>query len=270
MNFSEVQIERYSRNILLPQVGLEGQEKLLNSKVLIIGTGGLGSPVAMYLAAAGVGTIGLVDGDVVDISNLQRQVIHNTENVGKPKVKSGKETINKLNPDVKVITYNTILTSENIIKIIQDKDYDFIIDATDNFETKFLINDACVLVEKPLCTAGVIQFEGQLTTYIPNNGTPCFRCIFQSTPPSGLIPNCSEVGVIGAAAGVIGNLQALEAIKYLLGVKENLAGYLLTFNAITMEFRKIQIRKNTKCDVCGENPTIKTLVDYEKHSSSLK
>lgn len=269
MNFSEEQIQRYSRNIILSQVGVEGQEKLLNSKVLIIGAGGLGAPVAMYLAAAGVGTIGLVDGDVIDLSNLQRQVIHQTEDVGKTKVQSGKETINKINPDVKVITYNTIVASENIMEIIKDEDYDFIVDGTDNFPTKFLINDACVLAKKPLSTAGIIQFEGQLTTYIPDNDTPCFRCIFQSPPPNGSIPTCCEAGVIGAMAGVIGNLQALEVLKYLLGIKENLAGYLLTFDAITMEFRKIQIRKNSKCGVCGEDPIIKTLVDYERTSCSL-
>ncbi|AJA46551.1 putative adenylyltransferase/sulfurtransferase MoeZ [Clostridium pasteurianum DSM 525 = ATCC 6013] len=269
MEFSEEQIQRYSRNIILSQVGAEGQEKLLNSKVLIMGAGGLGSPVAMYLASAGVGTIGLVDGDVVDLSNLQRQIIHSAEDVGRAKVQSAKESINKVNPDINVITYNTILSSENIMQIIEDQDYDFIIDATDNFPTKFLINDACVLAKKPLCSAGVIEFHGQLTTYIPDNDTPCFRCIFQSPPPAGTIPTCCEAGVLGAVVGVIGNLQALEALKYLLEIEENLAGYLLTFDGITMEFRKIQIGKNSKCGVCGDKPEIKDLIDYERSYCNL-
>lgn len=269
MEFSEEQIQRYSRNVILSQVGAEGQEKLLNSKVLIIGAGGLGSPVAMYLASAGVGTIGLVDGDVVDLSNLQRQIIHSTEDVGRAKVQSAKESINKMNPDINVITYNIILSSDNIIKIIENQDYDFIIDATDNFPTKFLINDACVLAKKPFCSAGVIEFHGQLTTYIPNNGTPCFRCIFQSPPPAGTIPTCCEAGVLGAVVGVIGNLQAVEALKYLLGIKGSLAGYLLTFDAITMEFRKIQISRNNKCGICGEKPEIEDLIDYERIHCNL-
>lgn len=268
MEFSEEQIERYSRHIILSEVGVEGQEKLLNSKVLVIGTGGLGAPAAMYLAASGIGTIGLVDGDVVDLSNLQRQIIHQTKDVGKPKVQSGKETINEMNPDVEVITYNEIVTSQNILDII--KNYDFIIDGTDNFAAKFLINDACVLAKKPFSHAGIIRFQGQLTTYIPDNGTPCYRCIFQSPPPTGVVPTCREAGVIGAMGGIIGTLQALEAIKYILGVGETLAGYLLTFDAIKMEFRKIKVSKNKKCGVCGDNPTIKTLIDYENPSCDLK
>ena len=269
MDFREDQIERYSRHIILSEVGVEGQEKLLNSKVLVIGTGGLGAPAAMYLAAAGIGTIGLVDGDVVDLSNLQRQIIHQTKDVGKLKTESGRETINDINPDVKVITYNEFVTSENILDIIKDQDYDFIIDGTDNFAAKFLINDACVLAKKPFSHAGIIRFQGQLTTFIPDNGTPCYRCIFQTPPPAGAVPTCREAGVLGVMGGVIGSLQATEALKYILGLGETLAGYLLTYNALTMEFKKIKINHNKKCRVCGDHPTIKTLIDYEIPSCDL-
>jgi len=269
LDFREDQIERYSRHIILSEVGVEGQEKLLNSKVLVIGTGGLGAPAAMYLAAAGIGTIGLVDGDVVDLSNLQRQIIHQTKDVGKLKTESGRETINDINPDVKVITYNEFVTSENILDIIKDQDYDFIIDGTDNFAAKFLINDACVLAKKPFSHAGIIRFQGQLTTFIPDNGTPCYRCIFQTPPPAGAVPTCREAGVLGVMGGVIGSLQATEALKYILGLGETLAGYLLTYNALTMEFKKIKINHNKKCGVCGDHPTIKTLIDYEIPSCDL-
>lgn len=270
MDFSEDQIERYSRHIILSEVGVEGQEELLNSKVLVIGTGGLGAPAAMYLAAAGIGTIGLVDGDVVDLSNLQRQIIHQTKDVGKPKVQSGMETINELNPDVNVVTYNELVDSSNILDIIKDKDYDFIIDGTDNFPSKFLINDACVLAKKPFSHGGIIRFQGQLTTYIPDNGTPCYRCIFQSPPPAGVVPTCREAGVLGVMGGVVGTLQATEALKYLLGLGDNLAGYLLTYNALTMNFRKIKVSKNKKCGICSENPKIKNLIDYEQAACDLK
>jgi molybdopterin/thiamine biosynthesis adenylyltransferase len=269
VNFNDQQIERYSRHIILSEVGAEGQEKLLNSKVLVIGTGGLGAPAAMFLAAAGIGTIGLVDGDVVELSNLQRQIIHQTKDVGKPKVLSGKETINEMNPDVNVITYNTWVDSSNILDIIKDQDYDFIIDGTDNFAAKFLINDACVLAKKPFSHAGIIQFSGQLTTYIPDNNTPCYRCIFKEPPPQGAVPTCSEAGVLGVMGGVVGTLQATEAIKYILGIGESLAGYLLTYDALEMEFRKIEIKHNKKCGVCGEEPYIKELIDHEKPACSL-
>jgi len=269
LDFSEEQIERYSRHILLSEVGVEGQEKLLNSKVLIIGTGGLGAPAAMYLAAAGIGTIGLVDGDVVDLSNLQRQIIHQTKDVGKLKVLSGKATINELNPDVNVITYNEFATSENILNIIKDQDYDFIIDGTDNFAAKFLINDACVLANLPFSHAGIIRFQGQLTTYIPDNNTPCYRCIFQ-TPPEGMVPTCREAGVLGVMGGVVGTLQATEAIKYILGLGQTLAGYLLTYDGLKMEFKKIKINHNKKCGVCGDHPTITALIDYANPSCDLK
>ena len=262
MAFSNEQLERYSRHIILKEVGVKGQKKLLNAKVLIIGAGGLGAPCAMYLAAAGVGTIGIADADEVDLSNLQRQIIHATEDVGKPKVQSAKETINKMNPDVTVNTYHEFVSSENILKII--KDYDFIIDGTDNFPAKFLINDACVMAKKPFCHAGIIRFQGQLMTYVPGQG-PCYRCVFKEPPPKDAVPTCKQAGVIGAMGGIIGSLQAMEAVKYITGTGELLTGYLLTFNALKMEFRKIKLPKpNGKCAVCGDNPTITELVEYEQ------
>ena len=262
MAFSNEQLERYSRHIILKEIGVKGQKKLLNAKVLIIGAGGLGAPCAMYLAAAGVGTIGIADADEVDLSNLQRQIIHATEDVGKPKVQSAKETINKMNPDVTVNTYHEFVSSENIMEII--KDYDFIIDGTDNFPAKFLINDACVMAKKPFCHAGIIRFEGQLMTYVPGQG-PCYRCVFKNPPPKDAVPTCKQAGVIGAMGGIIGSLQAMEAIKYITGTGDLLTGYLLTFNAIKMEFRKIKLPKpNGKCAVCGDNPAITELVDYEQ------
>lgn len=268
LDFREEQIERYSRHIILQEVGVEGQEKLLQSKVLVIGTGGLGAPAAMFLAAAGIGTIGLVDGDVVDLSNLQRQIIHQTKDIGKLKVQSGKETIQEMNPDINVITYNTFVDSTNILDII--KDYDFVIDGTDNFAAKFLINDACVLAKKPFSHAGIIRFQGQLTTYIPEENAPCYRCIFKEPPPEGVVPTCREAGVLGVMGGVIGTLQATEAIKYILGLGNLLSGYLLTYDALKMEFRKIKVSHNKKCGICGEEPTIKDLIDYNNPVCDLK
>ncbi len=262
MAMTDEQIERYSRHIILKEVGVKGQKKLNDAKVLIIGAGGLGAPAAMYLAAAGVGTIGIVDADVVDLSNLQRQIIHATSDIGKPKVDSAKETINAMNPDVTVKTYHKFIYSTNIRKIIRE--YDFIIDGTDNFPAKFLINDACVMEKKPFSHAGIIRFKGQLMTYVPGQG-PCYRCVFDNPPPKDAVPTCKQAGVIGAMGGVIGSLQAMEAIKYITGVGELLTGYLLTYDAITQEFRKIKLPKNTsKCPVCGEHPTITELIDYEQ------
>jgi len=262
MAFSNEQMERYSRHIILKEVGAKRQKKLLNAKVLIIGAGGLGAPAAMYLAAAGVGTIGIADADEVDLSNLQRQIIHGTKDVGKAKVKSAKETINEMNPDVTVNTYRIYVNAENIMSLI--KDYDFIIDGTDNFPAKFLINDACVMAKKPFSHAGIIRFQGQLMTYVPDQG-PCYRCIFENPPPKDAVPTCSQAGVIGAMGGVIGSLQALEAIKYLLGIGDLLTGFLLTYNALTMSFRKIKLPTEVKnCQVCGEHPTITELIDYEQ------
>ncbi len=262
MAMTDEQIERYSRHIILKEVGAKGQKKLLNAKVLIIGAGGLGAPAAMYLAAAGVGTIGIVDADEVDLSNLQRQIIHTTADIGKPKVKSAKETMNAMNPDVEVKTYHKFVDSSNIRELIRD--YDFIIDGTDNFPAKFLINDACVMEKKPFSHAGIIRFKGQLMTYVPGQG-PCYRCVFKNPPPKDAVPTCKQAGVIGAMGGVIGSLQAMEAIKYIVGVGELLTGKLLTYDAINQEFRKIKLPSDThKCPVCGDNPTITELIDYEQ------
>lgn len=262
MKLSSEQIERYSRHIILSQVGGKGQEKILSGKVLIIGTGGLGAPAAMYLAAAGVGEIGLVDFDAVDLSNLQRQIIHQTQDVGKAKVESGRETIAAMNPDVKVNTYNETVNSSNIEDIIKDRDYDFIIDGTDNFPAKFLINDACVLLGKPFSHAGIIRFQGQTMTYAPGQG-PCYRCVFENPPPPDAVPTCRQAGVLGVMGGVIGTLQATEALKYLLGIGDLLTGYLLTYDALTMTFRKVKLSANPRCAVCGEHPTIDKPIDYD-------
>ena len=262
MAFTNEQLERYSRHIILKEIGVKGQKKLLGAKVLIIGAGGLGAPAAMYLAAAGVGTIGIVDADEVDLSNLQRQIIHATEDVGKPKVQSAKETMNKMNPDVTVNAYHEFVTSENILDLI--KDYDFIIDGTDNFPAKFLINEACVMAKKPFSHAGIIRFKGQLMTYVPGEG-PCYRCVFKNPPPKDAVPTCKQAGVVGAMGGVIGSLQAMEAIKYITGVGELLTGSLLTFDAIKMNFHKIKLPKvGDGCAVCGSHPTITKLIDYEQ------
>lgn len=260
MDFTEDQIQRYSRHILLQDVGVEGQEKINNGKVLIVGAGGLGAPVALYLAAAGVGTIGIIDGDVVDLSNLQRQVIHFTPDVNKPKVISAKEKINLINPDVNVITYQELLTAENALEIIQD--YDFVVDGTDNFPVKFLINDACVIAKKPFSHGGILRFDGQTLTYVP--GSACYRCLFHSPPPPNAVPTCSQAGVLGAIAGMLGTIQAAEVLKYLTGVGDLLTNRLLTFNAKTMEFRTVKTSHNENCPVCGSHPTVTGLVDYEQ------
>ena len=261
MAFTNEQLERYSRHIILKEIGAKGQKKLLNGKVLIIGAGGLGAPAALYLAAAGVGTIGIADADEVDLSNLQRQVIHTTNDIGKAKVQSAKETMEAINPDVKVITYRDYVDSTNIVDLI--KDYDFIIDGTDNFPAKFLINDACVMEGKAFSHAGIIRFKGQLMTYVPGEG-PCYRCVFKNPPPKDAVPTCKQAGVIGAMGGVIGSLQAMEAVKYLTGQGELLTGKLLTYDALKMEFRTIKLPKDKHCGVCGEEPTIMELIDYEQ------
>ncbi len=260
MAFSNEQIERYSRHIILKEVGAKGQKKLLDSSVLIIGAGGLGAPAAMYLAAAGVGKIGIADADEVDLSNLQRQIIHATHDIGKAKVLSAKETMEAINPDVTVNAYRTFVSADNIMELISE--YDFIIDGTDNFPAKFLINDACVMAEKPFSHAGIIRFQGQLMTYVPGQG-PCYRCIFKNPPPKDAVPTCKQAGVIGAMGGVIGSLQAMEAVKYIIGKGELLTGSLLTYDALSMEFRKIKLPTHVEtCPVCGKNPTIHELIDY--------
>ena len=269
MAFTNEQLERYSRHIILKEVGAKGQKKICNAKVLIIGAGGLGAPAALYLAAAGVGTIGIADADEVDLSNLQRQVIHTTKDLGKPKVESAKETMNDINPDVQVNTYHTFVTSENIMDLIAD--YDFILDGTDNFPAKFLINDACVMAKKPFCHAGIIRFRGQLMTWLPDQDLPCYRCVFKNPPPKDAVPTCKQAGVIGAMAGVIGCLQAMEAVKFIVGAGDLLTGELLTFDALKMEFHKVRLPKRSKdCAVCGDHPTITELIDYEQAVCELK
>lgn len=262
--FTEEQIKRYARHIILPEVGGKGQEKLLNSKVLVIGAGGLGSPAILYLAAAGVGTIGIVDFDVVDLSNLQRQIIHNTERVGTPKVESAKKTVEMLNPDVKVIAYNTRISKENIMDII--KDYDVVLDGTDNFPTRFLINDACYFAGKPLVSAAMLRFEGQVSVFDfrMKEQSPCYRCLFPEPPPPGLVPSCQEAGILGSIGGIMGCIQATEAIKLILGIGEPLVGKLLIMDALSMDFRKVKLRKDPNCPLCGEKPVIKELIEYEQ------
>ncbi|HET6419472.1 MAG TPA: molybdopterin-synthase adenylyltransferase MoeB [Geobacteraceae bacterium] len=256
--FTDAQIERYSRHIILKEVGGKGQKRLLDGRVLIIGAGGLGSPAALYLAAAGVGVLGIADADVVDISNLQRQVIHHTSDVGKPKVISAREKMEAMNPDVRVNTYQTWINAGNIMDIIRD--YDFVIDGTDNFAAKFLINDACIMAGKPYSHAGILHFIGQTITVKPGESA-CYRCIFPAPPPPDSIPTCAQAGVIGVLPGVIGSIQATEAVKFLIGVGELLTGRLLIYDAEGMEFRDVPIRKNPRCPVCGENPTIVELKD---------
>ncbi|MGN0286446.1 MAG: HesA/MoeB/ThiF family protein [Atopobiaceae bacterium] len=267
MAMTNEQMERYSRHILLKQIGVKGQRKISKGRVLIIGAGGLGAPAALYLAAAGVGTIGIVDADVVDLSNLQRQVIHTTPDVGKPKVVSAAETMRAINPDVNVVPIQDFVSASNVMDLI--KDYDFILDGTDNFPAKFLINDACVLGQKPFSHAGILRFNGQLMTYVPGEG-PCYRCVFKEPPPANAVPTCSQAGVIGAMGGVIGSLQAMEAIKFLTGVGDLLTGRLLTYDALSMRFREIKVSRDPDCAVCGEHATILHPIDYEQAACDLK
>ncbi|MDR2783988.1 MAG: HesA/MoeB/ThiF family protein [Treponema sp.] len=266
MDFTAEQVERYSRHILLQDIGVEGQEKIREGKVLVIGAGGLGAPALLYLAAAGVGTLGIIDGDTVDLSNLQRQVIHFTPDVGKAKVVSAKEKINQINPDVNAVTYNEFFRADNAFEII--KDYDFIIDGTDSFPVKFLINDACVLGGKPFSHGGILRFDGQTLTHLP--GTACYRCAFHSPPPPNAVPTCSQAGVLGAIAGMLGTIQAAEALKYLTGTGDLLTNRLLTFNAKSMNFRTVKLSENKRCPVCGEHPTIDGLVESEQAACELK
>ena len=258
------QLIRYSRHFLLPEVGEDGQAKLLQAKVLMVGAGGLGSPSAYYLAAAGVGTIGIIDNDVVDISNLQRQILHANDRVGMPKVESAKKTLEGLNPDVKVIPYQAKLTSDNIMEIL--KDYDFVIDGCDNFPTRYLVNDACVLTGKPNVHGSIFQFEGQATVFYPGKG-PCYRCLYPEPPPADMAPSCAEAGVLGVLPGLIGVIEALEAVKLILGKGDSLVGRLLHFNTLTMEINTLKLRRDPKCPMCGDNPTIKELIDYEEFCS---
>ena len=258
--FTEDQIKRYSRHIILPQVGGKGQRKLLESSVLLVGAGGLGSPAALYLAAAGVGRLGIVDFDTVDLSNLQRQILHHVRDVGRPKVDSAQDTIRDINPDVKVVPYRTQLTSENILDII--KDYDVVLDGTDNFPTRYLINDACVMGGKPNVHGSIFLFEGQATTFVPGRG--CYRCLYPNPPPPGTVPSCAEAGVLGVLPGIVGTIQAIEAIKLVVGIGEPLVNRLLLFDALTMEFRTLKVRRDKNCPMCGDHPTIHQLIDYQE------
>jgi sulfur-carrier protein adenylyltransferase/sulfurtransferase len=262
--YTPEQLIRYSRHFLLPEVGEDGQAKLLQAKVLMVGAGGLGSPSAYYLAAAGVGTLGIIDNDVVDISNLQRQILHANDRVGMPKVESAKKTLEGLNPDVKVIPYQAKLTSENIMEII--KDYDLVIDGCDNFPTRYLVNDACVLTGKPNVHGSIFQFEGQATVFYPGKG-PCYRCLYPEPPPAEMAPSCAEAGVLGVLPGLIGVIEALEAVKLILGKGDSLVGRLLHFNTLTMEINTLKLRRDPNCPMCGDNPTIHELIDYEEFCS---
>ncbi|MDP2940293.1 MAG: molybdopterin-synthase adenylyltransferase MoeB [Candidatus Omnitrophota bacterium] len=261
MNLRDDQIERYSRQIILPNIGGKGQEKLLKAKVLVIGAGGLGSPSSLYLASAGIGKIGIVDSDNVELNNLQRQIVHSTKEVGKPKVESAKERLSAINPDVKIVSYKLRLTSENILDII--KDYDIVVDGSDNFPTRYLVNDACVLSKKPLSHAGIFRFDGQAITIIPKVSA-CYRCLFPEPPAPGLVPSCQEAGILGVVAGIMGTIQASEVLKYILGIGDLLTGRLLIFNGLDSSFRQVRVTKDPKCPVCGEQPTIKKLIDYEE------
>lgn len=259
--FNEEQIRRYHRHIILPPVGSRGQRKLLAARVLVVGAGGLGSPALMYLAAAGVGTLGIVDFDRVDLSNLQRQILHGTEDVGRPKVESAAATIASLNPGVRVIQHPVALTSANAFEIIED--YDLIVDGTDNFAARYLINDAAVMDGKTVVHGSIYQFDGQVSVFRPREG-PCYRCLFPAPPPPGTVPSCAEAGVLGVLPGVVGSLQALEAIKLIVGIGRPLIGRLVLFDALEMEFSEVRIRRDPGCPVCGDNPTITELLDYDQ------
>jgi len=261
MSFSEDQIYRYARHIILPEVGGEGQKKLLQARVLLIGAGGLGSPIALYLAAAGVGTIGIVDFDVVDKSNLQRQILHTTEDVGRLKVESAEKTITAMNPDVKVVSHVARLTSENALDIIEN--YDIVVDGTDNFATRYLVNDACVILNKVNIHGSIFRFEGQVTVFKTPDG-PCYRCLYPEPPPPGMVPSCQEAGVLGVLPGVVGSLQAVEVIKDIIDKGDSLVGKLLLYDALKAEFRRLNLRRDPNCPVCGENPSITELIDYEE------
>ncbi|RXS97069.1 molybdopterin-synthase adenylyltransferase MoeB [Silvibacterium dinghuense] len=260
-SLTNAEIGRYSRHLILPDVGMEGQQKLKAAKVLCVGTGGLGAPMTYYLAAAGVGTIGLVDFDVVDESNLQRQIIHSTKDVGRPKIDSAAEKLTALNPYVKIVKHETMLTSDNALDII--KDYDIVADGTDNFPTRFLVNDACVLSGKPNVYGSIFRFEGQASVFATEEG-PCYRCLYPEPPPPGLVPSCSEGGVLGILPGVIGVIQATEVVKLIIGKGEPLIGRLLLADLLTMNFRTLKLRKNPDCPVCGKNPTVTKLIDYQQ------
>jgi molybdopterin/thiamine biosynthesis adenylyltransferase/rhodanese-related sulfurtransferase len=262
MELSNDEIRRYSRHLILPEVGLAGQKKIKATSVLCIGAGGLGSPIAMYLAAAGVGRLGLVDFDTVDFSNLQRQIIHGTEDVGRPKGESAQASIRSINPNVEVTLHAVRLSSENAMDIIRQ--YDIVVDGTDNFPTRYLTNDACVLLKKPNVYGSIFRFEGQASVFAPHLGGPCYRCLYPEPPPPGMVPSCAEGGVLGVLPGIIGCIQATEILKLALGRGTSLVNRLLLFNALDMKFREVKLRRDPKCPLCGDQPTIKELIDYEQ------
>jgi len=262
MQLTNEEVRRYSRHLILPEVGMAGQKKICSASVLCIGAGGLGSPIAMYLAAAGIGKVGIVDFDSVDFSNLQRQIIHTTADVGRPKTTSAKETINAINPNVEVVLHNARLTSENALDIIAQ--YDVVVDGTDNFPTRYLTNDACVLLKKANVYGSIFRFEGQASVFAPHLGGPCYRCLYPEPPPPGMVPSCAEGGVLGVLPGIIGTIQATEILKLALGKGSSLVGRLLLFNALDMQFRELKLRRDPQCPICGDKPTITKLIDYEQ------
>lgn len=261
LGFTEDQVQRYSRHIILPNVGGAGQRKLLDSKVLVIGAGGLGSPILLYLAAAGIGTIGIVDFDKVDTSNLQRQILHTDADVDRPKVESALDHLRALNPTIEIIGHDTLLSSENVMEIMEP--YDVVIDGTDNFPVRYLVNDATQFLGKPLVYGSIYQFEGQATVFMPGQEAPCYRCLFPAPPPPGTVPSCAEGGVFGVLPGVIGAIQATEAIKLITGEGESLVGRLLLYDALHMDFQEVNIRWDADCPVCGKDPSITELIDYD-------
>jgi adenylyltransferase/sulfurtransferase len=262
VSLTHEEIRRYSRHLILPQMGIEGQERLKQGSVLIIGTGGLGSPLALYLAAAGVGHIGIVDFDLVDESNLQRQIVHGTATVGVPKTESAHRRLHDLNPLIEITTHEMRVSSENALELMQP--YDVVVDATDNFPTRYLTNDACVLLGKPNVYGSIYGFEGQSTVFYPSQGGPCYRCLYPEPPPPGLVPSCADAGVLGIVPGVVGTIQATEVVKLLTGIGEPLIGRLLLYDALGMNFRTMKLRRNPACPMCGEQPTITRLIDYEE------
>ncbi len=253
------QVKRYSRHIIMGDVGSAGQRKLIQAKALIVGAGGLGSPSAIYLALAGVGTVGIVDFDVVEISNLQRQILHHSSDIGRPKLQSAIDNIKAYNPDVTVVPHEVRLESDNAMEIISQ--YDLVINGADNFATRYLVNDACYLLNKPLVDGSILIFDGQATVFLPGQG--CYRCLFPSPPPPGMVPNCAEAGVLGALTGLVGSIQATEALKHFLGIGESLCSRLLLVDALSMTFREVKLKRNPACPLCGDNPTVTGLIDYE-------
>src|SRR4030088_1928115 len=262
IQFSNDEIARYSRHLIMPEVTLEGQKRLKAASILCIGAGGLGSPIALYLAAAGIGRMGLVDPDVVDFSNLQRQILHGTSDVGRKKLNSAKDRIKAVNPNVQVDLHDCVFSSDNATELVQD--YDLVIDGTDNFPTRYLSNDVCVLAKKPNIYGSIFRFDGQCTVFAPHLGGPCYRCMCPEPPPPGMVPSCAEGGVLGVLPGIIGVMQAIEAVKLIMGIGEPLLGRMIAFDALKMKFREFKLRKDPKCPVCSPNPTITELIDYDQ------